>query len=79
MLETPYARKLLLLLTHGPGPAWAGKLPIGTSKNLAPGAGARRQRLGPTFAPSFCLGQGAFFLRHVFAWAKEAFLLPRLA
>ena len=40
MLETSYARKpvcwkFLLLLTHGPGPARAGKMALGPSKNLA--------------------------------------------
>ena len=37
MLETPCARNSFLLLTHGIGPAWPGKMPLGPSKSLAPG------------------------------------------
>ena len=71
MLETLYARnpvcqKLLLLLTHGPGPARAGKTPLGPKKNLArifPGSSLKRLTSHPGhWAPSFCLGRGVFFL-----------------
>ena len=69
MLETPYATgrnpirwKLLLLLTHGPGPAWAGKMPLGPSKNLAQMLARDADVLPRHPAPSFCLDQGAFFL-----------------